>query len=70
MDDSSLATTDSTANDTQYARLPSLVLANKHKTSLHERLKRECEELIVLTVLDLAFHFTKDFLNDFVLRTR
>ncbi|KAJ7109983.1 proteasome activator pa28 REG alpha/beta subunit [Mycena epipterygia] len=49
MDDGTLASTDPTTNDTQYARLPSLVLANKHKTSLHEKLKRECEELIVLT---------------------
>ncbi|KAJ7040379.1 proteasome activator pa28 REG alpha beta subunit [Mycena alexandri] len=36
------------ANDVQYARLPNLVLANKHMATLHANLKRECEELVVL----------------------
>ncbi|KAJ7193379.1 proteasome activator pa28 REG alpha/beta subunit [Mycena pura] len=49
IDDGSPAPTDLTANDTQYARLPSLVLANKHMVNLHAALKRECEELVALT---------------------
>ncbi|KAJ7161344.1 proteasome activator pa28 REG alpha/beta subunit [Mycena crocata] len=36
-------------NDTQYARLPSLVNSNKHMGDLHATMKRECEELIALT---------------------
>ncbi|KAJ7103299.1 proteasome activator pa28 REG alpha/beta subunit [Mycena belliarum] len=36
-------------NDTQHARLPSLVLANKRMATLHATLKRECEELVSLT---------------------
>ncbi|KAJ7675382.1 proteasome activator pa28 REG alpha beta subunit [Mycena rosella] len=48
MDDGSLASAE-LANDTQHARIPSLVLANKHMTTLHETLKRECEELAILT---------------------
>ncbi|KAF7347638.1 Proteasome activator pa28, REG alpha/beta subunit [Mycena venus] len=48
MDDSSLASTVLT-NDTQHARLPSLVHANKHMGTLHATLKRECEQLVTLT---------------------
>ncbi|KAJ7926011.1 proteasome activator pa28 REG alpha/beta subunit [Mycena leptocephala] len=36
-------------NDTHYARLPSLVHSNKHMVNLHAALKRECEELVILT---------------------
>ncbi|KAJ7751255.1 proteasome activator pa28 REG alpha/beta subunit [Mycena maculata] len=49
-DDGSPVPADLTStNDMQYARLPSLVLANKHMINLHSTLKRECEELVALT---------------------
>ncbi|KAF7307125.1 PA28-beta domain-containing protein [Mycena indigotica] len=47
LDDSMSATSD--ASDTQSARYPQLVRANTHLPQLHTILKRECEELIVLT---------------------
>ncbi|KAJ7293102.1 proteasome activator pa28 REG alpha/beta subunit [Mycena rebaudengoi] len=34
-----------TVNDTQHARLPNLMLANKHMDGLHANLKLECEQL-------------------------
>ncbi|KAI0275331.1 proteasome activator pa28 REG alpha beta subunit [Gloeopeniophorella convolvens] len=37
------------ANDTQHARFPNAFHANKHLVSVHEALKKECEELIDLT---------------------
>ncbi|KAJ7170108.1 proteasome activator pa28 REG alpha beta subunit [Mycena filopes] len=37
------------ANDLQNARLPNLVHTNKHMVALHANLKRECEELVVVT---------------------
>ncbi|KAJ6621102.1 proteasome activator pa28 REG alpha/beta subunit [Mycena sp. CBHHK59/15] len=46
IDDGSLS---ESTNDTQYARLPSLVHSNKHMTGLHATVKRECEELVNLT---------------------
>lgn len=48
MDDGNLASAVLT-NDTQHARIPSLVHANKHMGTLHATLKRECEELVTLT---------------------
>ncbi|KAJ6504387.1 proteasome activator pa28 REG alpha/beta subunit [Mycena vulgaris] len=48
MDEGSIASADLT-NDTQHARIPSLVFANKHMPTLHATLKRECEELVALT---------------------
>lgn len=48
MDDDSAAS-GAVTNDTQYARLPNLVHANKHLVDLHATLKRECEELVTLT---------------------
>ncbi|KAF7339270.1 Proteasome activator pa28 REG alpha/beta subunit [Mycena sanguinolenta] len=47
MDDGSQVS--ATTNDTQHARLPSIVHANKHMSALHATLKRECEELVSLT---------------------
>ncbi|KAJ7651716.1 proteasome activator pa28 REG alpha/beta subunit [Mycena polygramma] len=48
MDDDSVAA-GAVTNDTQYARLPNVVHANKHLVELHATLKRECEELVTLT---------------------
>ncbi|KAJ6520056.1 proteasome activator pa28 REG alpha beta subunit [Mycena sanguinolenta] len=47
MDDGSQASV--ATNDTQHARFPSIVHANKHMGTLHATLKRECEELVSLT---------------------
>ncbi|KAJ7446421.1 proteasome activator pa28 REG alpha beta subunit [Mycena galericulata] len=49
MDEGSQSTDLTGVNDTQYARFPSLVLANKHMLKLHSTMKRECEELVTLT---------------------
>lgn len=40
---------DHVLNDTQHARFPNLFHANKHIVSVHEMVKRECEQLIDLT---------------------
>lgn len=48
MDDGSSSS--GSANDTQYARYPNLVIANKRMVELHATLKKECEELVSLTV--------------------
>ena len=37
-------------NDTQHARFPNVFHANQHIASVHETLKKECEQLIELTV--------------------
>jgi hypothetical protein len=37
-------------NNTDYSRIPSLVLANKHVDSVHMVVKRECEQLADLCV--------------------
>ena len=42
-------------NDTQHAKHPGLMKANKHMVEIHEQLKRECEVLAELCVsIDLA----------------
>ncbi|PFH54855.1 hypothetical protein AMATHDRAFT_72612 [Amanita thiersii Skay4041] len=38
----------SVVNDTQYARLPAHVFANKHIPKLHDTVKRECEHFVSL----------------------
>jgi proteasome activator subunit 3 (PA28 gamma) len=37
-----------TTNDTQHARYPSLILANKHMSRAHQDVKKECEQLAEL----------------------
>ncbi|KAI9444699.1 proteasome activator pa28 REG alpha/beta subunit [Lactarius indigo] len=37
------------SNDTQHARFPNVFHANRHIVSVHETLKKECEQLIELT---------------------
>ena len=41
---------DHVSSDTQHARFPNLFHGNKHLATVHETLKRECEQLIELTV--------------------
>ncbi|KAI0257022.1 proteasome activator pa28 REG alpha/beta subunit [Lactifluus subvellereus] len=42
-------TNDHVLSDTQHARFPNLFHTNKHLLSVHETLKKECEQLIDLT---------------------
>ena len=41
---------DHVMSDTQQARFPNVFHANKHLVSVHEALKKECEQLVELTV--------------------
>jgi proteasome activator subunit 3 (PA28 gamma) len=41
---------DHDSSDTQHARFPNLFHANKHLVLVNEMLKKECEQLIELTV--------------------
>jgi hypothetical protein len=43
-------TNDHVTSDTQHARFPNVFHANKHFQSVHDTLKKECEQLIELTV--------------------
>ncbi len=41
---------DNAFNDTQHARFPNVFHANKHLSLVNETLKKECEQLVELTV--------------------
>ena len=41
---------DHVSSDTQHARFPNLFHTNKHLLTVNETLKKECEQLIELTV--------------------
>jgi proteasome activator subunit 3 (PA28 gamma) len=43
-------TNDHVTSDTQHARFPNVFHANNHLISVHEALKKECEQLVELTV--------------------
>ena len=48
---------DHVLSDTQHARFPNLFHTNKHLVTVNETLKKECEQLIELTVSS-AFYCT------------
>ena len=60
---------DHALSDTQHARFPNLFHANKHLLVVNEALKKECEQLIELTVRT-AFLVSVYFLTLVLSRTK
>jgi proteasome activator subunit 3 (PA28 gamma) len=54
------------SNDTRHAYFPSVFHANRHIASVHEILKKECEQLIELTVRSALLWARRSILRFFV----
>jgi proteasome activator subunit 3 (PA28 gamma) len=63
-------TSNSTSNDAQNARYPNLVVSNKRIKSMHEVIKKQCEELASSVVRPNALGMTEFAECDLLFRTR